>query len=158
MPETENRHIELQKLSLPVEGMTCASCVAREEKAIKKVDGVKNVSVNLATEKATFEFDDSRINIKEIAGMVEDAGYKMKVESPDQNKKDTHESDYESEEKSEYNKQLWKDFIFAVILTIPIFILSMSAMWGGFNNLINISPDYLNKIHFREKILQNFLE
>ena len=48
IPQSKN-----QKISVPIEGMTCASCVARVEKSISKIDGVKNVSVNLATEKGT---------------------------------------------------------------------------------------------------------
>jgi Cu+-exporting ATPase len=40
-------------LALRVEGMTCASCVARVEKALRKVPGVEDASVNLATETAT---------------------------------------------------------------------------------------------------------
>ena len=43
---------DLEMISLPVEGMTCASCVGRVEAALRKVDGVDSVSVNLATERA----------------------------------------------------------------------------------------------------------
>ena len=43
----------LHTLNLPVEGMTCASCVLRVEKALKKVDGVLGANVNLATEKVS---------------------------------------------------------------------------------------------------------
>ncbi len=146
MPETGTKNIHLTKLSLPVEGMTCASCVARVEKAIKKVDGIQNVAVNLATEKATFEFDESKINIKDIAAMVEDAGYNMKTDSLKNSNSGLEVKDNNVEGKSEFDKQLWKDFIFAVILTIPIFILSMGAMWGSFNQMLHISTDYLNKI------------
>ncbi len=44
----------VDKISLPVEGMTCASCVARVEKSIAKIEGVTDVAVNLATEKVNF--------------------------------------------------------------------------------------------------------
>ncbi|MGA1278651.1 MAG: cation transporter, partial [Candidatus Kapaibacteriota bacterium] len=43
--------------NLPVEGMTCAACVARVEKTIKKVDGVSNAAVNLAAETVRIEYD-----------------------------------------------------------------------------------------------------
>ena len=146
MPEIETKPIKIKKLSLPVEGMTCASCVARVEKAIKKVDGVQNVAVNLATEKATFEFDESKIDIKDIAAMVEDAGYNMKTDSLKNDESKLTEEENVVDEKSDYDKQLRKDFIFAVILTVPIFILSMGAMFGSFNQTLHISTDYLNKI------------
>jgi len=42
---------------LPIEGMTCASCVRRVEKALAKVEGVHEANVNLATEQATVRFD-----------------------------------------------------------------------------------------------------
>ncbi len=60
MNEVGYPKIKLQKISAPVSGMTCASCVARVEKSIGKIEGVKQVSVNLATEKATFEIDETR--------------------------------------------------------------------------------------------------
>jgi len=45
----------IQAISIPIEGMTCASCAGRVEKALTKVPGVKSVSVNLATERATIQ-------------------------------------------------------------------------------------------------------
>ena len=45
--------LSLIEHQFPIEGMTCASCVGRVEKALKAVAGVKDVSVNLATERAT---------------------------------------------------------------------------------------------------------
>jgi copper chaperone CopZ len=56
-----------EKISLPVEGMTCASCVARVEKAITKFDGVTNVNVNLATEKVTLDYEPSKVDLNEIS-------------------------------------------------------------------------------------------
>ena len=44
-------------VTLPVQGMTCASCVGRVERALKKLPGVASVQVNLATESATLHFD-----------------------------------------------------------------------------------------------------
>ena len=146
MPGLKSEHTNIKKLSLPVEGMTCASCVARVEKAIKKIDGIKNVSVNLATEKATFEFDESKIDIKNIAANVDEAGYKLDADLSKNDTNGKQEGKKNIDVKSEYDVQLRKDFIFAIILSIPIFILSMASMWGGFNQVINISTDYLNKI------------
>jgi copper chaperone CopZ len=48
------------QLSLPIEGMTCASCVAHVEGALKRVPGVSAVSVNLTAEKATLEVQPER--------------------------------------------------------------------------------------------------
>src|SRR5215217_925920 len=60
---------------LPIEGMTCASCVRRVEKALTKVPGVGAANVNLATEKATVTFDPSVVELDQLRGAVEKAGY-----------------------------------------------------------------------------------
>lgn len=63
-------------LNIEVQGMTCASCSARVERALNKVDGVKSASVNLATERAEVEFDPQQTGILAIASAIDAAGYK----------------------------------------------------------------------------------
>ena len=65
------------ELSLPIEGMTCASCVVRVEKALGKVAGVQAASVNLATEQARVLFDPSQVSVAQLNAAVEKAGYKV---------------------------------------------------------------------------------
>ena len=67
----------VQTLTLPVEGMTCASCVARVEKVLKSIEGVDSVVVNLASERVTMSFDQNITNLHRLALAVEDAGYKL---------------------------------------------------------------------------------
>ena len=62
-------------LELPVTGMTCASCVARVERAIGKAQGVDKASVNLATEKATVTFDPDEVSTGDLIDVIEGAGY-----------------------------------------------------------------------------------
>ena len=62
-------------VSIPVTGMTCASCVNRVEKAIGKVAGVDRAAVNLATERATVSYDPRQTTVADIATAVERAGY-----------------------------------------------------------------------------------
>ncbi len=62
-------------LELPITGMTCASCVRNVERALKKTDGVEEASVNLATERATVQFDPAQLNVNHLIQRVEDAGY-----------------------------------------------------------------------------------
>src|SRR5260370_30977015 len=59
-----------------VEGMTCASCAMRIEKGLKKVPGVKDSNVNLATEKATVTFDPAQTGIEQMIQKVDTVGYK----------------------------------------------------------------------------------
>src|SRR6266436_7547344 len=61
---------------LALEGMTCASCAMRIEKGLKKVPGVKDASVNLATEKATVTYDPAQTDIEQMVQKVDAVGYK----------------------------------------------------------------------------------
>src|ERR671933_83221 len=63
------------EVTFPVTGMTCASCVRRIEKALGKVDGVQEASVNLATEKAHVVFDPAVASLDQLRAAVEKAGY-----------------------------------------------------------------------------------
>ncbi|MGF7212744.1 Cu+-exporting ATPase [Skermanella aerolata] len=63
------------EIDIGIGGMTCASCVGRVEKAIRKVEGVTDVSVNLATEKARVAFIDPRPNTQGVVDAIARAGY-----------------------------------------------------------------------------------
>jgi Cu+-exporting ATPase len=135
--------LKIEKLSIPVEGMTCASCVARVEKTIAKFDGIKSVNVNLATEKASFEYDPNLVDLNKLAETIEDAGYKLDLSALD--KKAT--SDNVSELKVDsFLKELQNDLIFALVLTIPILLINMGIMWNGFFLKNFLDTDQINKI------------
>ncbi len=63
------------ELHLPVEGMTCASCVNRVERYLRRTDGVLDASVNLSTEEASVRFDPALVGRAELERAVEAAGY-----------------------------------------------------------------------------------
>ena len=134
-----------KNISAPVIGMTCASCVARVEKTLKKIEGIENVSVNYATEKASFEIDESKANYNEVVEAIEDAGYKINIpkEQAEIISDKTQDSEKEDAAKT-FELKLKNDVILSVIITIPILILSMGGEF--FSNVL--STDYLNKILF----------
>ncbi len=68
---------DVETLNLPIEGMTCASCVGRVERSLSKVPGVSQANVNLATEKAQVSFDPGLVNLLGISQAVEKAGYRV---------------------------------------------------------------------------------
>lgn len=72
-------NLNLQKLGieLPIEGMTCASCVSRVEKALAKIPGVERASVNLATESASISAS-SQVDLATLRAAVEKAGYSVR--------------------------------------------------------------------------------
>jgi Cu+-exporting ATPase len=141
-------HIET--LTLPVEGMTCASCVARVEKTLKKIDGVEIANVNLATEAVALSFDSVKVSLDALAKAVESAGYKLAVPEkpskgiltqtlrPSENSLETHQ------EKS-YRK-LKHEFIFSLVLAIPIMLINMLSMTTWFMSNIPLSMDEVNKL------------
>ena len=74
-----------RQLNLPIEGMTCASCVAHVEGALKDVPGVSSVNVNLTTEKANLELGNGDVSPQELVKAVDEAGYAIPVEKFDLN-------------------------------------------------------------------------
>jgi len=65
------------KVDIRIGGMSCAGCALRIEKALKQLHGVKYVNVNLATAKATIEYDPEKIGINEIEKIIEETGYQV---------------------------------------------------------------------------------
>lgn len=64
-----------------IQGMTCAACARAVERASKKLDGVQEANVNLATEKLNIDFDEARVSANDIQNAIEKAGYKALTES-----------------------------------------------------------------------------
>ena len=65
------------EIALPIVGMTCASCVNRIDRFLRKADGVAEVSVNLATELATIRYLPDRVGATELAATIAAAGYEV---------------------------------------------------------------------------------
>ena len=66
-----------ERIDLPVGGMTCAACARSIELALSATPGVERVSVNLATETATVEYDPARAKVRDFIGAIEDLGYSV---------------------------------------------------------------------------------
>jgi Cu+-exporting ATPase len=114
-----------KEVIIPIEGMTCASCTARIEKAVGKLDGVQKVSVNLATEKAAVRYDPARVRLSAIKKSITDIGY-----TP-------HEIDHgttvdkDAERKEHEIKVLRIKFITAASLSVPLLYLALGHMVPG---------------------------
>jgi P-type Cu+ transporter len=119
--------------------MTCASCVARVEKALRNVDGVQNANVNMATEKATVELNPAVVSVDSLKTAVEEAGYTLLTPQAEE------QSSNESHKDSAY-KQLKKEFVLSVALTVPVMLLSMLSMMDSYMVWSPLSMDITNKI------------
>lgn len=118
----------VEKMVLPIQGMTCASCVSRVEKAIRSLKGVVEVQVNLATERATIEYLPGITSIKDFAAAIQAAGYKIledRMGSLTFQEEDILERERRSRE-VELTRLKWK-FIIGAILLVPILILMYGA-------------------------------
>jgi Cu+-exporting ATPase len=113
------------KVELPITGMTCANCVQNVERALRKVDGVLEANVNLATEKATVEYVPSVVSLRTLTKAVEDAGYGViAVED------EVEAEDVEARAREEEIHRQRRLLIIGLILTIPTFLLSMGVDLG----------------------------
>lgn len=73
--------LKLKKLTLLIEGMHCASCATKIENVLQKITGVTKASVNVATNKATVEYEEAKIDPQELQNAVEKIGYKASVQA-----------------------------------------------------------------------------
>lgn len=109
-------------VTIPIGGMTCAACSSRIEKVLGKAEGVSKASVNLATEKATVEYDPQIIRLSEIKQVIEKAGYKaLSIE-----RKAAVDEDKLRKEKE--IRTLWRKFIVSAVFAAPLLYLAMAPM------------------------------
>lgn len=112
----------MKKITLDVKGMHCASCSAILTKAISKVEGIKSVNVNIATNKATVEFDESKSDLSKITKAIESKGYSA-IEH-DAARSAEHEY-HEAITKEKELRKIKISLIIAAALSLPLLILAM---------------------------------
>ena len=128
--EKAGYEVPLVKRTYLIEGMTCAACSSRIDKALNKKNEIKNANVNLSTNKAIVEFQSGVLTDKDIIAIIEKAGYKAEVEID-------RDLDREKELREKEIKSLRSSFIISAILTTPLFIAMFFHMAGVSNLLTN---------------------
>lgn len=116
--------VSYNKIDFKIGGMTCASCAKAIERAVEKLDGVENINVNVATEKATINYDTSKLKLTQIRNTIEKAGYKVLEKST------TKDSNVDEDKlrKEKEMKILFTKFLVAVGFSIPLFYIAMGPM------------------------------
>ncbi|WP_047462563.1 heavy metal translocating P-type ATPase [Rhizobium rhizogenes] len=111
---------KLQTQELLIEGMTCASCVSRVERALKAIPGVTEANVNLATEKATVRFVSAATSAEELSAAIRNAGYEAKVAV-------NVASDDQDARRDVEIRSLGRQLLLSAALTLPLFIVEMGS-------------------------------
>ena len=120
-----------EEFEIGVGGMTCANCSARVERALNKLPGVLEASVNLATERASVRFAPATLSTDDIARAIEATGYEPRtLEGEDTEAR-------EQAARDDHRRAMQRDLVIAVVLTIPVFVLAMGSHFvPGFHHAL----------------------
>ena len=109
------------RIEMSVTGMSCANCAANIERTLnKKVSGVINASVNFASERVLVEYIPGALDVEDIVGAIEKAGYGAMPPQEDSDEEDVEQRARDAEIKDQTRK-----FAVGVICALPLFIFSM---------------------------------
>ncbi len=75
IPKEQSKQVVMQKVKMPVDGMTCSACQSNVKKTIKSIDGVSDVEVSLEKRFAYFTYDPKKVKIENVQKAVNDKGY-----------------------------------------------------------------------------------
>src|SRR5712672_1049140 len=96
-------------------GMHCASCAARNERALQKIPGVREANVNLGTRSARVEFDDAAVSEAALHEAIVENGYEVLAGGTD---------DHRQQAREEVQTARWRA-LFAIALAVPVVLLAM---------------------------------
>lgn len=122
---TSLREPAAAQLSLALEGMTCAACAARIEKALNRVPGARAL-VNFATESAGVRYDPDRATPGALLAAIEAAGYRAHVKRD----ADAERQENEARRRAAYHTLRWQ-LIVALLLTLPLVAQMLPMLWRG---------------------------
>ncbi len=112
-----------QKIELKVSGMSCAACSTRIDKKLNKTDGVLSANVNLATERASVDYDSSKIKPSQLMEIITNLGYGAeRIEEINQDK--------EKELREKETKRLRFELLTSTILTSPLLFAMISMLFN----------------------------
>ncbi len=112
--------VDEETLEFPVEGMTCASCIARVEKALKAVPGVLDATANLASEHARVRFLRGTVDFDDLAAAIEKTGYHALREP-------SAAAPSDEDRRTAEVAGLRRSLILAALLTAPLFVMEMGS-------------------------------
>ncbi|MGI6344486.1 MAG: heavy metal translocating P-type ATPase [Bacillota bacterium] len=111
------------RVDLGITGMTCAACAARIEKVLAGAAGVQQVNVNLATNRATVEYDAGQISPRQIKSLVDQVGYQAEV------LESSRDADREKEARQQEIARLKRLFTISAIFSAPLFLIMLGMIF-----------------------------
>lgn len=121
---------EIKKETFPVLGMSCASCAARVDKTLNGQPGVQEASVNYASATAQVVYDADECSPLVLRAAVQNAGYDLVIEA------ETDAADAAEKAHAARYERLKKRTVGAIVLAVPIMVLSMAFMHVGWVNYV----------------------
>jgi len=116
--------VPTRRVDLKISGMTCAACAARVEKTLSNRAGVLRANVNFAMERATVEYDPTRVDVEELKKAVADAGYR--AEEGDKR----FDADEEKMERERETRRQTNLLILSAALSIPLLAMMFADLFN----------------------------
>ncbi len=117
---------DVTRCDLPVQGMTCASCVLRVERALKATPGVQEAHVNLVTRRASVAFDRAATSPEALARAIEAVGYEVPRAAAVTAERPGLRAEAQAQAEVDEQRALRRDFVVAAALSGPLLIVAMS--------------------------------
>ncbi|WP_163151684.1 heavy metal translocating P-type ATPase [Anoxybacillus sp. MB8] len=111
--------VATEKVTLDIEGMTCAACATRIEKGLHRMEGVTSATVNLATNSAVVEYKEGVTSVEDILEKIKKLGYKGKIRNEEQD---------DAGRKEELLKQKQRQLAISIILSLPLLYTMVAHM------------------------------
>jgi Cu+-exporting ATPase len=111
--------VATEKVTLDIEGMTCAACATRIEKGLKRMEGVTSAVVNLATNSAVVEYNEGVSSVEDILEKIKKLGYKGQIHDEEQDQADR---------RKEQLKQKQQQLAISIILSLPLLYTMIAHM------------------------------
>ncbi|MEK4220734.1 heavy metal translocating P-type ATPase [Bacillus sp. FSL W8-0116] len=111
--------VATEKVTLDIEGMTCAACATRIEKGLKRMEGVTSAVVNLATNSAVVEYNEGVSSVEDILEKIKKLGYKGQIHDEEQDQADRRKVQL---------KQKQRQLAISIILSLPLLYTMIAHM------------------------------
>lgn len=111
--------VATEKVTLDIEGMTCAACATRIEKGLNRMEGVTSAAVNLATNSAVVEYKEGVTSVEDILEKIKKLGYKGQIRNEEQD---------DAGRKEERLKRKQRQLAISIILSLPLLYTMLAHM------------------------------